>query len=322
MSYWVDLGKKICKIWERLENEELSSNEKWNAHLLRKGVVDLIQEKNLISILGNNLNQPDNIEMAKMLCFEAINKGAVSSKKYTCTKLFIQDNFELVVKVAAVYPQYFINKDVIETCFNSSDEKEQIYNEMKEYLNCHQDDSFCKEILGDLVVWYLKALLEPSGHSIVSFLSLVVICSVKAINQYNAWHFLKIYQDTPLPHINHDISQAFYGLGNMYYYCAGVEKDLEQAKILYMKAAVRREMLSQFRLGVMYEKGELVEINLEQAIIYYTLSATHGNGYAQKKLSDMYKEGKGVEIDMEKAKLFEQGSNRNIESGAVQEYRL
>ena len=117
--------------------------------------------------------------------------------------------------------------------------------------------------------------------------------------------------------INHDIPQAFYGLGNMYYYGAGVEKDLEQAKILYMKAAARGEMLSQFKLGVMYEKGEGVEINLEQAMIYYTMSATHGNGYAQKKLSDMYKEGKGVEIDMEKAKLFEQSSNRNIDQSVI-----
>ncbi|MCC8407169.1 MAG: hypothetical protein LN560_06275 [Rickettsia endosymbiont of Sceptobius lativentris] len=59
-----------------------------------------------------------NIEIAKMLCFEAICLGAINSlsKNFTCVKEFAASYPALINKIATEHPEYFIDGSILRVC--------------------------------------------------------------------------------------------------------------------------------------------------------------------------------------------------------------
>lgn len=72
----------------------------------------------LRSQLGELSNTDKNVELAQMLCFEAINLGIMKSEKkpYEVVELFTQANPELVKKIAEQHPEFFIDGSIVEAC--------------------------------------------------------------------------------------------------------------------------------------------------------------------------------------------------------------
>ncbi|WP_392505841.1 hypothetical protein ACE5D9_05505 [Rickettsia sp. 2024-CO-Wats] len=66
------------------------------------------------------LSDLKNIEIAKMLYFEAICLGAInsSSKNFTCVKEFVRAYPELTNKITNEHPEYFIAGSILRVCVN------------------------------------------------------------------------------------------------------------------------------------------------------------------------------------------------------------
>ncbi|WP_233418939.1 hypothetical protein [Rickettsia tamurae] len=62
----------------------------------------------------------ENIEIAKMLCFEAICLGAINSpsKNFLCVKEFVRAYPELTNKITNEHPEYFIDGSILRLCVN------------------------------------------------------------------------------------------------------------------------------------------------------------------------------------------------------------
>jgi hypothetical protein len=61
-----------------------------------------------------------NIEIAKMLCFEAICLGAINSpsRNYACVKEFARAYPEVTNKITNEHPEYFIDGSILRSCIN------------------------------------------------------------------------------------------------------------------------------------------------------------------------------------------------------------
>ncbi|KJV79048.1 MULTISPECIES: hypothetical protein [spotted fever group] len=65
------------------------------------------------------LSDLKNIEIAKMLCFEAICLGVInnsSSKNFTCVKEFVRAYPELTNKITNEHSEYFIDGSILRVC--------------------------------------------------------------------------------------------------------------------------------------------------------------------------------------------------------------
>jgi len=82
------------------------------------GVKGYIAENYLARKLGELENQENNIKVAQMLCFEAMNLGIMKSSKkpYAIVESFTQENPELVKKMAVEHPEFFVDGSIVEAC--------------------------------------------------------------------------------------------------------------------------------------------------------------------------------------------------------------
>lgn len=111
------------KIQKRVLNK-ISLNaakDKWSKFsiLSNWGVKGYVDDKYLAKQLGA-ISNTKNIEIAKMLCFEAICLGAINSpnKNFTCVKEFAKAYPALINKIATEHPEYFIDGSILRACVN------------------------------------------------------------------------------------------------------------------------------------------------------------------------------------------------------------
>ena len=84
----------------------------------------------------------------------------------------------------------------------------------------------------------------------------------------------------------------------------GVERDLDAARILYLKAADMGSSYACINLGYMYFTGEGAVKNYKTSRLWYKTAADNGNADAQRMMSVFYKNGLGVEADANTAQLW------------------
>lgn len=94
--------------------------DKWNSKfsiLGNWGVKGYLSDRYLAKQLGVLANVK-NIEIAKMLCFEAICLGAINSpsKNFACVKEFAKAYPALINKIATEHPEYFIDGSILRIC--------------------------------------------------------------------------------------------------------------------------------------------------------------------------------------------------------------
>jgi TPR repeat protein len=87
------------------------------------------------------------------------------------------------------------------------------------------------------------------------------------------------------------------GLGYMYRWGNGVNKDDAEAVSWYRKAAAQGHAVAQTSLGIMYELGEGVTKDNAEAVSWYRKAAAQGYARAQYFLGFMYHNGYGVTKD-------------------------
>ncbi len=81
------------------------------------GVKGYLEKSYLNKELGT-LEKNENIEIAQMLCFEAMNLGIMKfeEKPYSIVQEFTRSNPELVKKIAIEHPEFFVDGSIIEAC--------------------------------------------------------------------------------------------------------------------------------------------------------------------------------------------------------------
>ena len=102
-----------------------AAKDKWNSKfsiLGNWGVKGYLGDRYLAKQL-RALANVKNIEIAKMLCFEAICLGAINSpsKNFTCVKEFAASYPELTNKITNEHPEYFIDGSILRTCINDEE---------------------------------------------------------------------------------------------------------------------------------------------------------------------------------------------------------
>lgn len=91
------------------------------------------------------------------------------------------------------------------------------------------------------------------------------------------------------------------GLGMLYKYGNGVEKDVKEAVKWFKLSADQNYASAQNNLGTMYEKGNGVPKDLNEAISWYRKAAIQGHEKAQNNIGYMYEYGLGVNKDYAEA---------------------
>ncbi len=81
------------------------------------GVKSYINEDKLQKELGE-LNNKQNLIIARMLCFESMNIGIMKSEKkpYQVVKSFVQKDPKLVKKIAKEHPEFFVDGSIAKAC--------------------------------------------------------------------------------------------------------------------------------------------------------------------------------------------------------------
>jgi len=102
---------------------EASKNGLWvhKIALIEYGTSGYVNEVFLAKALGS-LNTTENVNLALMLCFEAINLGIMSSPIYNpiCAVAFVQQHPTLVPTMVATNPEYFINEHIVKSTLLSA----------------------------------------------------------------------------------------------------------------------------------------------------------------------------------------------------------
>ncbi len=85
------------------------------------GVKGYLEKEYLKSQLGEFGNKNENVELAQMLCFEAMNLAIMDSenKPYEVVKSFTRENAELVKKIAIEHPEFFVDGSIVEACIRA-----------------------------------------------------------------------------------------------------------------------------------------------------------------------------------------------------------
>ncbi len=105
---------------------EASAQGKWinKVTLFEYGVSGYLNKEFISKTLGPVLNIPENVEVALMLGFEAINLGIMSNPMMNplCAVAFVQKYPELVPTILAKHPEFFIDGHILNaTLLNASD---------------------------------------------------------------------------------------------------------------------------------------------------------------------------------------------------------
>lgn len=83
------------------------------------GVKGYVARNKLKNKLGN-LYSEENLEIAKMLCFEAICLGITSKpteqRKYKCLDKFVEIYPDIVSKIFASHTEYFVDEEMLRYC--------------------------------------------------------------------------------------------------------------------------------------------------------------------------------------------------------------
>ena len=108
----------------------------------------------------------------------------------------------------------------------------------------------------------------------------------------------KIYFEKALTEGDTD---AYNGLGYLYYVGLGVPQDYKQAFVLYQKGAKAGDANSIVTLGLCYELGHGIDRDLQKATYYYEKAAGMGVFVAMYKTGVKYQYGYGVGQNTEKA---------------------
>ncbi|MCF6288399.1 MAG: sel1 repeat family protein [Proteobacteria bacterium] len=108
--------------------------------------------------------------------------------------------------------------------------------------------------------------------------------------------------------------KALSWIGYFYEKGYGVQKDFNEAKIWYSKAAYLEDAYSQRKLGYLYQFGKGVNKDLVKSFNWYLKAGTQGNLYAQQQLGFIYRNGRGVEKDLQQAYIwFEKAAKKGKE---------
>ncbi len=85
------------------------------------GVKGYLEDSHLKKQLGRLGDREENLVMAKMLCFEAMNLGIMKSakKNYGVATEFAKAYKELVKEIAAQHPEYFVDGSIVEACIRA-----------------------------------------------------------------------------------------------------------------------------------------------------------------------------------------------------------
>ena len=95
--------------------------------------------------------------------------------------------------------------------------------------------------------------------------------------------------------------EAFYILGDLYYYGQGTKQSYKNAFKWYYKSATKGYLRAEERLGFLYENGFGVTKNYSKAAEWYHKASIAGSSDAQYSLGLLYYDGKGVAQDFTKA---------------------
>jgi TPR repeat protein len=87
----------------------------------------------------------------------------------------------------------------------------------------------------------------------------------------------------------------------MYYFGAGVNRDIEQAAALFAEASAAGLSKANFNLGRLYYRGEGVEQDYAAAARHFDIAAGEGHARAQVFLGRMYLLGEGPAINYQKS---------------------
>jgi TPR repeat protein len=99
--------------------------------------------------------------------------------------------------------------------------------------------------------------------------------------------------------------RAIVRLGVCYAVGDGVEKDMDMATELFMKAVEQGYTWAMINLGYMYKEGG-AKINPEKALKWFNAAVDAGDPEGYMELGVLYNEGKIVERDTEKASVYYQ----------------
>ncbi len=109
-----------------------------------------------------------------------------------------------------------------------------------------------------------------------------------------------------------------FGLGVMYQFGNGVEKDEKKAMEYYVEAANEDVVEAMHNIGYLYQHGKGVDVDLKEAIKWYGKAANLGYGVSQNDLAYLYEHGIGTPIDLDKAfDLYKKAAEQQIPNSVV-----
>lgn len=122
--------KNVFRIKEKLQKNTIDIVQKYASHgvwnknyLFGKYGIKPKTEKNYLDKELGELSSKENIDIAKMLIFEAINIGILSKpnnlKNYDSLIKFIEENPAIIQKVADKHPEYFIDELILNCCIEN-----------------------------------------------------------------------------------------------------------------------------------------------------------------------------------------------------------
>lgn len=116
------LGLEAYNIKSRIKSKILDSvynlakDGQWHNGWLSYGVKSYIEDGYIRKVLGNGTNSQE-IEIAKQLCFEAINLGIMSQpeqeRDFSCLKEFTKQYKGVVEKIIREHPEYFVDGSIL-----------------------------------------------------------------------------------------------------------------------------------------------------------------------------------------------------------------
>lgn len=113
-----------------------------------------------------------------------------------------------------------------------------------------------------------------------------------------------------------DNFEACFYLAECYFYGFGIDKNLEQAFQLYLKAASKKYLEAVYMTGYCYEMGFGVDRDETQAITWYMQAAKQDHEMASYRLGLCYKKGIGIQINysLAAAWLLKAAKKGNVEA--------
>lgn len=101
-----------------------------------KGFIARDYIKEIIELTAKDTLDDENIELAQMLCFEAINIGIMKSEKkpYEVVEIFARENPELVRKIAEEHPEFFVDGSIVDACLRGMSENEAFIKLISEHI--------------------------------------------------------------------------------------------------------------------------------------------------------------------------------------------